>query len=100
MSKEIENLIFYIKEVSGDYPIIITEKGFNINFNILYRSMDTSIEVDQDGFTIKSKKVTMRVNFAENDLKYKFKLITDYMLLIKQISLDAVENSLKPIKGD
>lgn len=100
MSTEIENLIYYIKEISGDYPITITEKGFNINFNILYRPMDTCIEVDQEGFNVRSKKLSVRVNFQEHNLEYKFKLITNYMVLVKQISLDAVENSVKPLKGD
>lgn len=100
MKKEIDILEYLLKKVAKNCVVTREENKINIDFNILCRQMDTYIQIDEGGFNITSKKVTKRVNFKSNNLAYKFKIITNFMTLIDLISLDAVENSVKPIKGD
>lgn len=98
MNKQIEKLIYYIKQTTNDFPIILTKDGFNVQFTIFNREMNSLLEVTNEGFTIRSKDLSIKVPFQEQNLEYKFKLITNYMVLIKQIILDAVKCSTKPIE--
>lgn len=98
MNEQIEKLISYIKQTTNDFQIILTEDGFNIQFIVFNREMNTFLEVTNESFTIRSKGLSVNVPFQEQNLEYKFKLLTNYIALIKQIISDTVKCSTKPIE--
>lgn len=98
MNEQIEKLISYIKQTTNDFQIILTEDGFNIQFIVFNREMNTFLEVTNESFTIRSKGLSVNVPFQEQNLEYKFKLLTNYIALIKQIISDTIKCSTKPIE--
>lgn len=98
MNEQIEKLISYIKQTTNDFQIILTEDGFNIQFIVFNREMNTFLEVTNESFTIRSKGSSINVPFQEQNLEYKFKLLINYIALIKQIISDTVKCSTKPIE--
>lgn len=84
MSVQIEQLIYYVKELCNTDIIEMTEKGFRYQFNINAVPMDCFIEVEQDSFVVKANDKSMKIYFLSEDLKGRFKQLTDYIIVLKE----------------
>lgn len=98
MSIEIEQLIYYVKKLYNTDIITKTEKGFRYQFEINGVPMDCYIDIEQDNFTVIAEDKILKVFFTENNLKNRFRQLTEYIEILKRFITSTIVYSNKKLR--
>lgn len=98
MNVEIEQLIYYVKELYNTDIIEITEKGFRYVFEVNGVPMNCYIDIEQDSFTVIAEDKTLKVLFTEKDLKNRFRQLTEYIEVLKRFITSTTVYSNKKLR--